>query len=359
MRIAQLAYNPINSTLVNALLELGYEVDLYAPGGHFPNELGPNPYDARVRIFPVEYGKRWLLKNIFLPHWRQYSLFSGSTEDPIAAVGLLSWIHRRPSLTLACEIFSGSYAGDRSKKWKRLCRWGMRGSRLNIVNDDARVALQREYAGLSDDEPVIVYPCCFRQLPLPADRTAVRQSWGMPEDALILLASGNFNEYAGADWLIHALEAKQNLHIALQPFALDSLTRFLLGQCRGSERMYIEDHLLTWQEVYASAAGADIGMSVYKNPAPQFQHMGISSQRLCMFLSMGIPVIASQQASFEFLERYRCGVLVKNKHEFIEAIDFIRQRLPEMKANATRCAKEYIDTSGRYNNLVSALRAIA
>ena len=122
--------------------------------------------------------------------------------------------------------------------------------------------------------------------------------------------------------------------------------------------MYIQDHLLTWQEVYASVAGADIGMSVYTHSAPEFQNMGISSNRLCMFLSMGIPVIASQQASFEFLERYHCGVLVKNEHEFIEAIDFVRQRLPEMKANATRCAKEYIDTSGKYANLVSALRAI-
>jgi len=79
LRTAGLAYNPINSTVVNALLELGYEVDLYAPGGLFP-DVGPNPYNAKVRIFPVEYGKRWLLKNILLPHWREYSLFSGTTE---------------------------------------------------------------------------------------------------------------------------------------------------------------------------------------------------------------------------------------------------------------------------------------
>jgi hypothetical protein len=78
-----------------------------------------------------------------------------------------------------------------------------------------------------------------------------------------------------------------------------------------------------------------------------------------MFLSMGIPVIASQQPSFEFLERYGCGVLVKNEQEFIEAIHFIQLRLPEMKANAIRCAKEYIDTSDKYDNLVSALKAIA
>src|SRR5262249_20354354 len=129
--------------------------------------------------------------------------------------------------------------------------------------------------------------------------------------------------------------------------------------CRGSERMHIEGHRLSFQESYASVAGADIGMSIYLHSGPQFQNMGTSSTKLCMFLSMGLPVIASRQPSLEFLEQYDCGVLVENEHEFIEAIHFIRQRLPKMKANATRCAKEYIDTSSKYDNLVSALRHIA
>src|SRR6516225_482627 len=105
LRVGGLAYSPANEAVIGALLELGYDVDLYAPDGYFPSEWAPNRYGPRVGTYPVEYGKRWLLNNIFLPHWRQYSVFSGTTEDPMAVVGLLSWIHRRPSFTLACEIF--------------------------------------------------------------------------------------------------------------------------------------------------------------------------------------------------------------------------------------------------------------
>jgi hypothetical protein len=363
LRIPELACSPPNDAIVGALLELGYMVDLYAPGGYFAithssHGNGVDRYGAKVGAHSVEYGKRWLLKNVFSRHWRQYSLFSGTAEDPMAVVGLLSWIHRRPSFCLADEIFSGSYRGDASEHWKNLCRWGMRHSRLSIVNDASRIALQREYAGLSIDHPVVVYPGCFRQLPLPGDRKDLRRNWGVPENALVLLCSGQFNHNSGAEWLLHALQAKSDLHIALQPVGVDRLSRYLLRHCQGSERMHIEDQVITWEETYASVAGADIGMSIYLHTGPQFQNMGTSSSKLCMFLSMGIPVIANKQPSFNFVQEYDCGVLVDNEREFVDAIYFIQQRLSEMKANAIRCAREYINTSTKYTNLQSALKAI-
>ena len=77
-----------------------------------------------------------------------------------------------------------------------------------------------------------------------------------------------------------------------------------------------------------------------------------------MFLSMGVPVIANRQPSFEFMEKYDCGILVGNEEEFIDAIDTIQNRLPEMKANAKVCAKEYIDAPGKYKKLVGTLEAL-
>src|SRR5262245_41686020 len=112
------AYSPQNDAIICALLELGYAVDLYAPGV-FPINVADH-YGPNVSGHTVEYGKRWLLRNALSRHWRQYAVFSGTSEDPMAAVGLLSWIHRRPSFALADEIFSGSYRGDASDHWKNL-----------------------------------------------------------------------------------------------------------------------------------------------------------------------------------------------------------------------------------------------
>ena len=73
--IPELAGSPPNDAIVSALSELGYNVDLYAPGGDLP----------------VEYSSKWILKNLFSYRWRKYDLFSGTAEDPMAVAGALAF----------------------------------------------------------------------------------------------------------------------------------------------------------------------------------------------------------------------------------------------------------------------------
>ena len=156
--VPELACSPQNEALISAYLELGYEVDLFTPGG----SCDVSAYGSRVACRPVEYGRRWLLRNALLPFWRRYSLFSGTSEDPLAVVGVLSSIHRRPAIALVDEIKSGSYRGDARESWKRLCRFGMRRAELNIVNDTSRIELLKKYAGLPEGKKIIVYPSAYR-----------------------------------------------------------------------------------------------------------------------------------------------------------------------------------------------------
>ncbi|MFM7268629.1 MAG: hypothetical protein ACKOZT_08605, partial [Cyanobium sp.] len=111
-------------------------------------------------------------------------------------------------------------------------------------------------------------------------------------------------------------------------------------------------------EAWRSAVGLDIGLAIYTNPAPQFQHMGTSSNRLCMFLAMGVPVIASRQPSFRFLEEYDCGVLVDDYADFRAAIATIGSRLEVMRANCRRCFEDYIMPPGRFSGLQQAIATL-
>jgi glycosyltransferase involved in cell wall biosynthesis len=352
----ELAGSPPNKALVEALNELGYEVDLYAPGG--------NDSDSQLstRIYPVEYGRRWILKHALSPKWRRYALFSGTTEEPMAIVGILSWFHHRPSFTLADEIKSDAYRGGRSAGWKRLCRWAMRRSKFSIVGDSDRVELQRHYAGLEADDPIIVYPSSFRSPPESQDRRRLRREQGVPDHALVLAYAGSFGHLLGADWLLGALEAIPTLHVAAQIVNLDPLTRMLLEHTRARDRLHLDDRTgpgrVSWKEAWSSVTIGDIGMVVYHHAGSQFQRMGTSSNRLCMFLAMGLPVVVSRQPSFAFVEKYDCGVMVESEREFVDAIQFIGRRLAEMKRNALRCAAEYFDTEGRYQKLLGALATI-
>lgn len=177
----------------------------------------------------------------------------------------------------------------------------------------------------------------------------------MPEDALVLAASGGFNLSGGADWLLQSVMQDVSLHAVIQPLGLDPFARFLLNHVDGRERIHVEERRLEWRDAWASVAAFDIGLAIYHNPAPQFQNMGISSNRLCMFLAMGVPVIGNRQPSYRFIEDYDCGVQVESLEEFVAAIEQIRSRLGEMKENALRCAREYIKAPARYEMLRRAI----
>ena len=348
----KLAYSPPNEAIIQALLSLGLTVDVFAPSEDF----GVSEYGENVNAFPAYYRYKWIASNIISSRWRHYSVFSGTTEDPLSVVGLLAALYNKPSVTLSDEIRSGSYSGNRSRRWKKLCRWGMRRSDFQIVNDPVRVDLLKDYLSMQTTESMIVYPGCFRNPPPSADRQAMRKKWNVKNDNLVVADSGVFYHEHSAIWLIEALVNRADINLVIQPLNTDPLSRYLLTKIQGADRIYMEPRRIEWREAWSQMGAVDIGVAVYRQSGPQFQNMGISSNRLCMFLAMGVPVIVSKQPSFEFVEKYNCGVMVENEHEFINAIDYIKPRLNQMKENALTCTAEYIDASGAYKNLVEKFR---
>jgi glycosyltransferase involved in cell wall biosynthesis len=351
----ELATSPPNEALISAVLRLGFDVDVFAPP---EGPIVTDQYGPRVRAAgEVEYGLRFLARNVLDPRWQRYRLFSGTTEDPIGLAGPLSVLARAPLVVLADEIYSGSYAGNRANRWKALCRWGMRRAVATIVNDASRVALQREYAGLAMSHPFAVYPGCFRHPPAPLDRALVRQARGIPAGAFVVGFSGNFNTTTGAPWAVELLARRDDLYVWGQLQVTDRLVKELLPYLRNSERLITEPRRLSWKEAWESIGAADVGLALYLHDGPQFRNMGTSSNRLCMFLAMGVPVIATRQPSFQFVEDYGCGVLVDDAAGLVEAVDAVRSRREQMAAAAVRCAREYIDAPSRYEALYETLRA--
>ena len=64
--LPELAGSPPNEAIVRTLLELGFEVDLFAPG-----DIHSTPYGPAVRAHPVSYGRGWLTRHALDPRWRR------------------------------------------------------------------------------------------------------------------------------------------------------------------------------------------------------------------------------------------------------------------------------------------------
>jgi hypothetical protein len=139
---------------------------------------------------------------------------------------------------------------------------------------------------------------------------------------------------------------------------VDPLALFLLENIPSIDRVFLQRDRLSWNEAWRSAVGFDIGMAIYTNQAPQFQKMGISSNRLCMFIAMGVPVICSKQESFAFVSNYECGVVVSDYTEFLEAISYISSNLTQMRENCRRCFHDYIMPADRFPALSRAIDSL-
>jgi glycosyltransferase involved in cell wall biosynthesis len=347
--IPELLHSPPNDAIIRAYIENEYHVDIYSPGV-LPRLTH---YGDSVSLSKVEYTWTWIIRNICHTKWFTYSFVSGTSEDPLGIVGLINKIYRRRSICLVDEIKSGTYRGDRSDFWKEMCKMGIRGANLNIVNDESRISLLRNYVSLSNDKKIFVYPGCFLQRPEKnkSKREQYRERWGFKENDFIIGSSGGFNLTAGADWLLQHIRENKEVSGVIQPLGVSELAMYLLKNLEYESRLHIEDRRLDWYEAWESAQGLDAGICIYMNQAPQFQNMGISSNRLCMFIAMGVPVIASKQQSFKFIEQYDCGVLIKDYEDFKDSITYIRNNLEKMRENCEKCFHNYIMPDVRYRDL--------
>ena len=347
--VPELLHSPPNHAIITSYLENDYQVDIYSPGALSQS----NRYGEYVRLFNVEYSWSWILRNSLGFRWFSYNVISGTSEDPLLIVGLISTIYRKRSICLVDEIKSGSYRGDRSEIWKNLCKKAIRRSDLRIVNDESRTSLLKDYAELEKGQKVMVYPGSFYERPKRSTETRMRyrNHWGINQNEFVIGSSGGFNMTAGADWLLQYVKTNEEVCAVIQPLGVTPLSMYLLKhfECRG--KMYIQEKRMDWDEAWESAQALDVGLCIYKNKAPQFQHMGVSSNRLCMFLAMGVPVIATRQKSFEFLEEYNCGKIVDNYEEFVNSIGYIREYSSIMRMNCERCFRDYIRPKERYDEL--------
>jgi glycosyltransferase involved in cell wall biosynthesis len=347
--IPELIHSPPNCAIINAYIQNGYIVDVFTPGSTPEKTI----YGDSIRVFRVEYSWIWILRNIIHTRWFSYALVSGTSEDPLGIVGLICTIYRTKGICLVDEIKSGSYRGDRSELWKKICIRAIRNSNFSIVNDNSRIGLLRQYAGLGEHKEILVYPGCFYQRPEISElkRVEYRKSWGFSNEDFIIGSSGGFNMTAGADWLLRYIKENDDVRSVIQPLGVTPLSMFLLRNLDYHKRIFIQNQRMDWNEAWESAQGLDIGICIYMNQAPQFQNMGISSNRLCMFLAMGVPVIASRQESFTFLETYECGLLVEDYNDFESAVGYIKKNWADMRDNCGKCFEEYIRPSQRYRTL--------
>lgn len=309
---------PFCDTILLALHDAGFDVDYFAPNGELPQDLYPH-----VRRRDVDYRRGWLQRELRPGRWRHYDVFLGNADLPMAFAGTLASMARKPVITACDEVYIGGYEGQAARHWKPVVKWAMRRSVFTIITSLVRIPLQREYAGLPENHEFFEVSSCF----------ATPYDGPRPEhEGFVLSATGAFTPWNGAHWLV---PLAGRIRILVQTGGRpDPVTDAFLSRTEGFD---YRPERVGWREAAAITAGADASFVCYLSPFPEFQAMGVSSQKLCTSLWLGIPVIATRQPSFAFLEEYGAGILIDSQDELPAAIERVR-----FLTGAKRAVDEYI-----------------
>ena len=344
---------PLDRGVIEALLSAGYDVDVYAP--RLPE--GDDVYPGSVRCFEVHYRMKWFRGNLNPWKWRRYSLFLGTCDIPMAFVGVLSAMTGRKSVTVCDEVYTGGYQGQSRYYWGPLTKRGMRRSAMTVITDEARIDLQRSYAGLPKAHRFIQLPCAFVGSRYQFDAPHWKRVIGADNNDCVLALSGETSCETGAHWALAALDGLSTRYkLLMQPGgSVDMLTDVLLRRlARQGNVLYVPNRNASFIEAMSVNLAADIGLVFYLSPKPQFQQMGVSSNKLCMYLQMGKPVIASRQKSFSFLEEWGAGVMIDSHEELPAAVKKIEEDYDRYSKAALDCFREYINPADRLERLKEA-----
>jgi hypothetical protein len=340
---------PFDDGIIRALLDAGYAVDLYAPGGAQPQDL----YDDRVRRIDVEYRRGWIARNLGRRRWRDYDLFLGNPDIGTAVAFVLAKTARRPFVNCADEIFFGGYEGEAFLYWKRLAQWGAHAARFTVITDFVRNELQRRFAKLSADHRFLPYPSVYAYPYAGPSREEARRTLAVG-DELLLSLTGAVTSANGGHWAIRALDQRPAARLLVQPGnPPDAVLDAFLA--RDPRIIYFHDRL-GWEESMRTTIAADVGLVFYLSPKPQFQQMGVSSQKLGTCLWLGVPIIATRQPSFAFVEETGCGLLIDDESELPAAIERLSRDRMRFRDGCSVALRTHVRAGEKLHVLTEAFR---
>jgi hypothetical protein len=129
-----------------------------------------------------------------------------------------------------------------------------------------------------------------------------------------------------------------------------------LRDAESAGRILYRPERLSFRAAAEMSSSAHAAIVLYVSQYPQFQLMGFSSNKLCMALAFGQPVIATRQPSFAFIESRRCGVLIDREEELPGAIETVRNELEPMSAAARKAFDDLVAPREKLKALEAAIR---
>lgn len=391
------------------LAEAGYEVDLLVR--RYPSEpftLGHPAISVISYLVPESAGSaevtpqplpktrhlvkqllpdaafRWLspIRRVFWSAWIEYRWFRAMAE-------YAAWLraqHRRRNYTAligmdrsavipavwACrgiktqvvyfslEIhLSGGDRRFRSRLLKRLERYAHRRVAFTIVQDRERARHLAQDNGV-DPEDFFLVPVAALGETYASKTTYLHERLGIPGNKRLVLSAGGIAHYNlcaelarsaqgwPEDWVlvIHGYVPDPTYLDELRPYCTDG-------------KVHLSTELVPYEDLDALMASADVGVALYKDLGPNFQHIALSSGKLAQYVKVGLPVVVTAFPGVQrLLETERCGIGVVDVDEVQDAITQILASYASFRDAAFDCYRRRYDMRVYFDAVLERLQSV-
>lgn len=304
---------------IKLLAERGWQVDLYTTLS--PEHPAPSFHRANVRLRPMEMTRAGALRMMWqlLTHRPRYRWIFAIPQWSLHYAGMAARLARIPMACISDELIAeAELSTAEERKWKGRERRAHQRCALTIALSDERAEFIRAENRLGAAHPIHVVP---NAPPGPAARLRSRyyhDALGIPADHRIVL-------HAGSLWWQPALELAEiaqrwngRWHLVFQ-----GRMGAQMRDRRNGERVHFNQTVLASQLLDYAISSADIGLALYPSERCNDRLMGTASGKIGLYLKNALPVIASAQPCFHWLEETGCGVCVSDVAEIESAAERI------------------------------------
>ncbi len=367
---------PSLRALVRFLADNGHKVTLICPADGRHRQLsiaGPNVTQYAIPLRPGR-GKFGRVQALF--GWyrdaTRLQIPSGAICIGVDAEGLLM-AHRAAirsrarlvycSLEILCLSDHDTWGNRLVKAIERRCH---RKAELTIIQDSQRAAL------LGGENRLANIPCVY--LPNSSGEAASNAKTDYLQRRLALTAKTKIALHAGtiANW-------SDSIRLAAAA-AKWPPEWVLVFQCRckpegdyasrvltmaDNRRIWVLANPLETPEFHQLVASADVGVALY---SPVVGHhisgknvavMGKSSGKIATYLQHGLPVVATQHSSLEYIDRYNAGRMVMGADEVVRILPELSKDALGFSRRAVTCYENEFDLSSGFNSILAAFSPMA
>jgi len=314
------------------LADEGWHVDLYTT----LSPMHPAPFFGRenVRLIPLEMSRPGVV-TLIRQLTRRRPKYRWIVTVPQWGLHYAGLAARFAGIPLGCisdELRSDAEATtSEQKRWKARERRAHQRCKWTIALSPERADFIREENRLGAPHRIFVVP---NAQPGSAERLASRyypDVLGLPPAARVLLHAGSL-WWSAANELVEAAQGWAGDWVVVFQGRL-AMPR---NGWRDTSHIRRSEQVLPASLLDYATSSASIGLALYDASKVNNRLMSTASGKVALYMKNALPVIATDQSGFAWLERERCGVCVSSVQEIPAAADRIWRDYDAYAGNVRR-----------------------